>query len=75
MPSYIADCETGCAPKWDFPEPAKRRVDLLQGDDFELQCLAHGKPSPVVTWSKEGKTLVVADLETKVGNSTRDLVK
>ncbi len=37
--------------------PDERKVELALGDEFQISCLAEGKPKPTVTWTKV-RTLV-----------------
>ncbi|XP_073239423.1 fibroblast growth factor receptor 3-like isoform X3 [Porites lutea] len=47
---------TGEKPKFVFPDLIRKtKKELRAGDKFELTCEAIGKPTPIVTWYKDGK--------------------
>merc|ERR1719431_2119919 len=54
-------------PLW-VPKPVTR---ALSGDDFELQCIFAGNPTPSVTWKRRGGETVTAEASSSSSSSAR----
>ncbi|KAI8488694.1 Titin-like [Branchiostoma belcheri] len=45
-------------PKIDLPEEMKKKINIQRGESVCLKVPVYGDPAPMVTWEKEGRTIV-----------------
>ncbi|XP_066263902.1 titin-like isoform X2 [Branchiostoma lanceolatum] len=45
-------------PKIDLPEELKKKINIQRGESICLKVPVYGDPAPMVTWEKEGRTIV-----------------
>uniref|UniRef100_UPI0037E8D4BE neurofascin n=1 Tax=Semicossyphus pulcher TaxID=241346 RepID=UPI0037E8D4BE len=47
------------APTWLSPTGSSSSIQVLQGEELLLECIAAGVPTPRITWTKDGEDLEV----------------